>query len=84
MKLTQTAFLKPYTKRKTELLKKVGKEANKIKKQAAKLRNNSIFGKTIENSMSKLDVKSVTNRRNYLKRSFTPCFRREYNLIMDK
>ena len=44
-----------------------GKEGYKIKKQNVKLRNNVIFGKSIENPMSKVDVKIVTARKQYLK-----------------
>ena len=44
-----------------------GKEGNKIKKQNVKLRNNVIFGKSIENPMNKVDVKIVTARKQYLK-----------------
>ena len=43
------------------------KKATKTKKQNAELRNNAVFGKSIENPTSKLDVKSVTTRKQYLK-----------------
>ena len=44
-----------------------GKEGNKIKKQNIKLRNNVIFGKSIENPMNKVDLKIMTARKQYLK-----------------
>ena len=53
------------------------KEDSKIKKQNAKLRNNAVFGKSIENSMNKVDVKIVTTRRQWLEWSFRPTFKRE-------
>ena len=52
------------------------KESNKVKKQNAKLRKNAIFGKSIENPMNKLDVETVTTRKQYLKWSFIPTFKR--------
>ena len=54
-----------------------GKEGNKIKKQNIKLRNNVIFGKSIENPMNKVDVKIVTARKQYLKGLFRPTCKRE-------
>ena len=39
------------------------KEGNIVKKQNTKLRNNTVFGKSIENPMDKVDVKVVTTRK---------------------
>ena len=39
------------------------KEGNIVKKQNTKLRNNAVFGKSIENPMDKVDVKVVTTRK---------------------
>ena len=55
-------FLKPYIERNTDLPIEAEKERNKIKRQNAKLRNNAIFGKSMENPMKKVDVKIVTTR----------------------
>ena len=55
--------------------KKAEKEANKVKKQNSKLRNNAIFGKSIENPMSKVDLKIVTTREQCLKWSFGLTFK---------
>ena len=43
----------------TELQREAKKEVNKMKKQNAKLRNNSKFGKLIENPVKKVDLKVV-------------------------
>ena len=48
-------------------MKHTKKVKNNKKKQNAKLRNNDIFGKLIENPINKIDVKFVNNRRQYLK-----------------
>ena len=50
------------------------KEGNKIKKQNTKLRSIAIL---IENPMNKVNVKIVTTRKQYLKWSFRPTFKRE-------
>ena len=59
----------------SELQREAKKEVNKIKKQNAKLRNNSKFGKLIENPVKKVDVKVVATRKKHLKWSFTPFFK---------
>ena len=77
LEFKQQPFLKPYIKCNAELQREAEKEGNKIKKQNAKLRNNATFGKSIENSMNKLDVTIVTRRKQYLKWSFRPTIKRE-------
>ena len=47
------------------------------KKKKTKLKNNAIFGKTIRNPMSKVDVKLVISRKKYLMWSFRQTFKRE-------
>ena len=56
------------------------KRRQQNQKENAKLRNNVIFGKSIENPMKKLDVTIVTNRINYINRSFRETVRREKQL----
>ena len=56
-------------------MKSRGKKGNKIKKQNAKLRDNDLFGKSIENPMNKVNAKIVTKRKQCLKWSFTPSFK---------
>ena len=41
-------------------------------KKYAKLRNNPIFGKSIENPMNNVDVKLETTRKQYVKWSWRP------------
>ena len=56
------------------------KRRQQNQKENAKLRNNVIFGKSIENPMKKLDVTIVTNRKNYINWSFRETIRREKQL----
>ena len=63
-------FFKPFIKRNTDLQRETEKEGSKIKKQNAKLGNNAIFGKSIENPTNKLDVKIMTSRKQYFWCSF--------------
>ena len=65
LELKQEPFLKAYIDWNTELRRGAKKERNKIKKQNAKLRNNAIFSKSIENIMNKVDVRIVTTRKQY-------------------
>ena len=53
------------------------KECNKIKRQNAKLRTTSIFGKSIKNPVNKVNVKIVTSRKQYLRWLSTTTFKRE-------
>ena len=48
------------------------------------LRNNAIFGKSIENPTSKVDVKIVATGKQYLKWSFRPTFRRRKKIVMEQ
>ena len=53
--------------------KEVEKEGSKIKKQDTKLRNNALFGKSIENPVKEVDVKIINTRkqqRNFLNDAF--------------
>ena len=74
-------FLKPYIECNRDLLRETEKEGNKIKKPNAKSRNNAIFGKSIENPMTKFDVKVVNSRIQYLKWSFRLTFKREKQFL---
>ena len=56
---------------------KLEKKVTKSKKENAKLRNNAIFRKSIENSVNKVDLKIVGFRRQCWKWSFRPTFKRE-------
>ena len=57
--------------------KEAEKESNKIKKENAKLKRNAIFGKWLEITMNKVDLKIVTTTGQYLKQPFSAIFKRE-------
>ena len=70
-------ILKPYIERNTKLQREGEKEGYKLKKKTnAKLRDNVVFGKSKENPMNNGDVKIVITRKQYLKWSFRPTFKR--------
>ena len=76
LEFKQEPFLKLYIECNTDLRREARKESNKVRKKA-KLRNNAIFGKSIANLMNNVDVKIGTTRKQYLKRTFRPTFKRE-------
>ena len=53
---------------------------SKTKVKEIKLRNNYIFGKSIENPMNKSDVEIASKKKIYLKWPFAPSLRRERQL----
>ena len=59
--------MKTNIERIADMKKETDKECNKIKKQNAKLRNNAVCGKSIENAINQVDVKVVATRKQYLK-----------------
>ena len=54
------------------------KKVTKSKKKT-KSRNNVIFDELIENSINKVDVKIVTTRKPYLKRSLRPKRKKQFD-----
>lgn len=59
--------MKTNIERIADMKKETDKKCNKIKKQNAKLRNNAVCSKSIENAINQVDVKVVATRKQYLK-----------------
>ena len=79
MEFKQSACLKLYIDHNAELWKQA-EEGNKIKKQNARLRNNTMFDKSIENPMNPFDAKVVSHYRKWLKSLYKPTLRKEKQL----
>ena len=71
----QSACLKVYIDKNTELRKKATKAKNNFKKDFFKLMNNSVYGKTMENIRKHKDMRLVTNETRYKKLVMKPNFK---------
>ena len=76
------SILKAISRTLYKFAKRSREKVRKIKKQNHKLISNAVFAKSIENPMSKVDVKVVTTREQYLKWSFRPTYKRGKKIIM--
>ena len=72
IKFVESEWLKPYIDMNTNLR---AKAKNNFEKDFFKLKNNSVFGKTMENIRNRVDVKLVNNRENARKLVAKPNFR---------
>ena len=72
IKFVESEWLKPYIDMNTNLR---AKAKNNFEKEFFKLKNNSVFGKTMENIRNRVDVKLVNNRENARKLVAKPNFR---------
>ena len=82
--ISLTEQLKIHIQRNTDLQREAAKEVNKIKKPTVKLRNNVIFGKSIENLRKKVEVENVTIRKRYLMFHLDQSLREENNFVMEQ
>ena len=82
--ISLTEQLKIHIQRNTDLQREAAKEVNKIKKPTVKLRNNVIFGKSIENLRKKVEVENVTIRKRYLMFHLDQSLKEENNFVMEQ
>ena len=82
--ISLTEQLKIHIQRDTDLQREAAKEVNKIKKPTVKLRNNVIFGKSIENLRKKVEVENVTIRKRYLMFHLDQSLKEENNFVMEQ
>ena len=68
---TREPFLISYIESNTELRREAEKEDNKMKRQNSILRNNAVFGKSIETPIKKVDTNIGTTRKQYFKWFYT-------------
>ena len=52
------------------------KSSSKFKKDYYKLKNNALYGKTVENLRKRKDVRLCNNQRSFVSQSSKPTFRR--------
>ena len=63
---------------------KLKKRVAKLQKHNAKLRKSAIIGKSTEKPMNWVDVRIVTSRRQYVKWSFRPTFKKGKKIVMEQ
>ena len=76
----QSASLKVYINKNTELTKKATKPKNNFEKDFFKLMNNSVFRKTIEDKRKHKDMRLVTDETSYKELIMKPNFKDERSL----
>ena len=72
IEFNQSTWLKPYIDFNTQLRTQA---KNDFEKDFFKLKNNSVFGKTMENIRKHRDIRLVTNTESYLKTVMKPNFK---------
>ena len=69
LEFNQSQWLKPYLELNTKKRIETRKNGDKDGKTLYKLMNNAVYGKTMENLRNKIDIKLVSNKKDYLKRT---------------
>ena len=66
-KINQPHWLKPYVELNTQKIMEPEKYVDKDGKALYTLMNNAVYGKAMENLRKRIDVKLVSNKKDYLK-----------------
>ena len=78
LEFNQSQWLKPYVKFNTHTKKNriinAKENGDKDRKALYKLMNNVVYGKAMENVRNKIDIKLVSNEKNYMKRTSKPSY----------
>ena len=74
LKFNQSQWLKQYVELNTQKVTEAEKNGDKDGKALYKLMNNAVYGKTTENLRNRIDVKLVSNKKDYLMRTFKPSY----------
>ena len=69
LEFNQSQWLKPYLELNTKKRIETRKNGDKDGKTLYKLMNNAVYGKTMENLRNKIDIKLVSNKKDYLKKT---------------
>ena len=67
LELNQFQWLKQYVEFNTQKRIEAEKNGDKDGKELYKLMNIAVYGKTMENLINRIDVKRVSNKKDYLK-----------------
>ena len=70
----QSQSLKQYVEFNTQKRIEAEKNCDKDGKALYKLMNNAVYGKTVENLRNRIDVKLVSNKKDYLKWTSKPSY----------
>ena len=73
-KYNTSQWLKQYVDFNTQKRIEAEKNGEKEGKVSYKLMNNDLYGKTMENLRNRIDVKLVSNKKDYLKWTFKPSY----------
>ena len=74
LEFNQSQWLKPYVEFNTQKRIEAEKNWDKDGKVLYKLMNNSVYGKTMQNLRNRINVKLVSNKKDYLKWTSKPTF----------
>ena len=82
LEFNQSQFLKPFVEFNTQKRIEAEKNVDKTGKASYKLIDNTLYGKTIENLKNAIDVRLVSNEKDYLKWTSKPSYMSHKYLTM--